>query len=609
MRHHIAVFLAVALASLSTGCNQSATSNGSTIASTPVPEPVWLPQGWNKSQSQWFYHLANQGSHLVPYDWFLWLEQDTSPKLFRDNDHIEKLRFLPEAPDPGVNPDGLPVGFVKDPVPDDKKVVWLGLTCAACHTCQIVYDNVAYRIDGGPGQGDIQSLLEELTAALKSTHDDASKFARFADHVLGTNSGDSAARNRLREELGGRVEFRQEFDHRNATAQRYGFARVDAFGIILNEVLQHALQVPGNGKPPNAPVSYPFLWDTPQHDFVQWNGAAPNQPLGTHFIGPLSRNVGEVLGVFGEVIVGSADNDLDGYPSSVRRVNLLVIEELLKKLESPQWPKGLPQVDAAMAAQGRALYDTHCLKCHARIERDNPDRTVKAIMTPVDALGTDSLMAKNFADRRADPGPLKGAKRLFLIGEPFGQDEPAADVLVHVIAGVILRRPFETLSPQQVVDFEQLLGGHELLDVAHEYSERTQATLQGGHDAISEQLLAPLQLLYKPSRADGALVYKARPLNGIWATAPYLHNGSVPNLAQLLLPAKDRVPRFYVGSREFDPVTVGFKSDQRFDGAFEFRVKDDAGLPIPGNSNSGHEYCNDLTDTERNQLLEYLKTL
>jgi hypothetical protein len=113
---------------------------------------------------------------------------------------------------------------------------------------------------------------------------------------------------------------------------------------------------------------------------------------------------------------------------------------------------------------------------------------------------------------------------------------------------------------------------------------------------------------------EALMVYKARPLNGVWATAPYLHNGSVPSLYQLLLPAEERVKEFTVGRREFDPVNVGFRTDP-FAGGFRFRTRDDAGRPIPGNSNAGHEYGTGrdglpaLTDEQRWQLVEYLKSL
>ena len=95
-------------------------------------------------------------------------------------------------------------------------------------------------------------------------------------------------------------------------------------------------------------------------------------------------------------------------------------------------------------------------------------------------------------------------------------------------------------------------------------------------------------------------VYKAGPLWGIWATAPYLHNGSVPNLYNLLLPADQRVKKFWLGSREFDLVNVGFDYTT---GTFELDTT------IKGNSNSGHRYGTQMTDEERRLLLEYLKTL
>ena len=130
--------------------------------------------------------------------------------------------------------------------------------------------------------------------------------------------------------------------------------------------------------------------------------------------------------------------------------------------------------------------------------------------------------------------------------------------------------------------------------------------------------------------------YKGRALDGIWATAPYLHNGSVPNLYDLLLPAKPatgaaaggqyRPDTFVVGSREFDPHMVGFKSDG-YPG-FVFRTT------LKGNSNAGHDYGTvdtfelnqdgsiaknpdgtpkvklpALTDAQRWDLVEYLKSL
>ena len=96
--------------------------------------------------------------------------------------------------------------------------------------------------------------------------------------------------------------------------------------------------------------------------------------------------------------------------------------------------------------------------------------------------------------------------------------------------------------------------------------------------------------------------YKARPLSGVWASAPYLHNGSVPSLREMLKPPAERATAFYVGSREYDPVAVGVAVDvqthaSRFD------------TTLPGNSNAGHTYGTALDAETKKDLLEYLKSL
>ena len=107
-----------------------------------------------------------------------------------------------------------------------------------------------------------------------------------------------------------------------------------------------------------------------------------------------------------------------------------------------------------------------------------------------------------------------------------------------------------------------------------------------------------------PPGSDAA--YEARVLHGIWATAPYLHNGSVPNLWELLTPPKERKPSFMVGSRVFDPKNVGYVTDQSpfKSGKFVTDPKN-----ANGNGNGGHEYGTDLTPDERWAIIEYLKTL
>ena len=96
--------------------------------------------------------------------------------------------------------------------------------------------------------------------------------------------------------------------------------------------------------------------------------------------------------------------------------------------------------------------------------------------------------------------------------------------------------------------------------------------------------------------------YLTRPLRGVWATAPYLHNGSVPTLWDLLQPQVKRPAKFAVGQREFDPKHVGFAAPTA-DGAWQLDTS------ASGNHNTGHEYGIDLKDDQKEALIEYLKTL
>jgi hypothetical protein len=119
---------------------------------------------------------------------------------------------------------------------------------------------------------------------------------------------------------------------------------------------------------------------------------------------------------------------------------------------------------------------------------------------------------------------------------------------------------------------------------------------------------------YKPLESDG---YQAPPLDGVWATAPYLHNGSAPTLYHVLnSKARPRVfTRSYRTDREaYDEKKVGWKvqvlekaPDPKTTDAVEFRRVYDTSQV--GRSNKGHTYGDKLTEAERMAVIEYLKTL
>jgi hypothetical protein len=103
-------------------------------------------------------------------------------------------------------------------------------------------------------------------------------------------------------------------------------------------------------------------------------------------------------------------------------------------------------------------------------------------------------------------------------------------------------------------------------------------------------------------KTDG---YVAVPLDGVWLRAPYLHNGSVPSLHDLLELPEARPKTFYRGYDLFDPSRVGFVSS----GPIAERIGMRYDTALPGNGNGGHLYGATLTAAEKNALIEFLKTL
>ena len=102
--------------------------------------------------------------------------------------------------------------------------------------------------------------------------------------------------------------------------------------------------------------------------------------------------------------------------------------------------------------------------------------------------------------------------------------------------------------------------------------------------------------------------YKARPLHGIWATAPFLHNGSVPNLYELLSPYAERSSKFKTGSYMFDPIKVGYITKSSGATKIDTNKK--------GNANTGHIFNDNddnaigrlLSEEERYAIIEFIKS-
>jgi hypothetical protein len=521
---------------------------------------VYLDQGWGTPETLWYYH-ADQGSVLMPYDTLVHLEQADNAQPFILPENLARFRLLTQHKTPN-NPDALPVGFSRH---DDK----VGLTCAACHTSQINYRGTAMRIDGAPALANITGFLRSVKTALSATLAQDVKLARFTAAMPGGGK-DAASREAVRKSLQETLSWFESYDSANHSSTQEGFGRMDAIGRIINQVIRFTSST-DNSLEPNAPASFPLLWDAPRHDYVQWTGFSPNAGAGA-----LGRNTGEVVGVFGRVEVKHYETEQEakkGYPSTVEANELVSMEEALRGLKSPQWPeKVLPPIDRSLTARGESLYQAHCVSCHAIIDRDSPKRSVVAMITGIDVVGTDDTSAKNLVSARAPTGVLEGA--ISPKGEKYGKEGSALSLLADLATRIVAHRPDAALRS---IANAKLHGAEE-------------TPKQGNYTHSSEA-----------NRSAELMSYKARPLNGIWAASPYLHNGSVPTLYELLLPAAERPKTFCVGRWEYDPRKVGYVSDGQVPFVFDTRVT--------GNSNRGHEFGVTLPDADRWALVEYLKTL
>ncbi len=646
------VALLPACASLDTDPERGADTVKQDVFGDHFDTVEYLPsQNWSPADSLWFYTVT-QGSNMMPYDFFMALEKRGGGEPFRSNENINRYRYLPQKAT-SSNPDALPVGFVKDTY---KGKEYIGLTCAACHTGQINYRGKGVRIDGGPAAADMETFMADLVRALKATLENEEIRNRFVKNVLARGKYKTEAE--VNDDLKRHTERLANYITINYSTTHYGYARLDAFGRIYNRVLEHIItarelrellrdpriiregaiseeelesilshdgdsvlsgverdQIMGQllkvlsrnkeweslGRlrkklfnPANAPVSYPFLWDTPQHDYVQWNGLTENSGLKA-----IARNAGEAIGVFGTLDWAEAEGFslaalITGqgfygkhirFDSSVNVLNLRRIESRLWHLQSPLWPEHiLPPLDKSRLSNGRSLFNKHCVSCHARILRDDPDRRVVAHMSRASDAGTDLQMAENAVSHQGFSGILRNRYVSVSVGDILlDRRAPVSALLTKATIGVVATPEPDKWFLQRWTEWAY--------NLATGYRDNQIKTSIKHGDYDPDTTANPVASLKS---------YKARPLNGIWATAPYLHNGSVPTLYDLLLPKKRpgdpedgeyRPDEFEVGSREFDPVKVGFKSSGY--GGFLFNtkgVKDDRGGHTKGNSNAGHEY-------------------
>jgi len=560
-----------------------------------TPPLQYAKQGWTEDERQAFY-TTSQGSHMIPYAWFKALQRLDVDEPFA-GDQLQRYGYLPNEKSK-LNPEGLPVGFVIDGTATTGE---LGMTCAACHTGQIEYvkNGVTQqlRIDGAPAAANFQLFLADLTAATRATLSDPARFDKFAHAALGSRYSSSRL-DTLKSDFSDWVKQWGNFMDKSLPASPWGPGRLDAFGMIFNRVAAKDLGIDGNFKVADAPVSYPFLWNASRQDRTQWNGGVPNGL----YINAIGRNAGEVFGVFADF--APRKQLLPPYHNyrnnSLNFTNLQAQEEKITSLRPPPWPF---DIDQDLVDKGRVLFAERCGSCHE--ERRIPPEGLW--LTKVVDAKTDPKMYQNSL-RTSDTGILNGALSPNPPGSKLGATAATGDILATTVVGALFGDAIPPLprlpNPRAGVwlainkDIASLFADNEKLPSLISLLEPSV------RDNVRTHIEARVANMYKIPGEPNA--YESRVLHGIWATAPYLHNGSVPNLYELLLSPDKRSPSFMVGSRKYDSEKVGYVTTESpyKDGTLVVGSGAQA-----GNSNAGHDYSGDLSDDQRKALLEYLKQL
>lgn len=652
----LAAAVAVALLAFTIGVMTVTDREIGMLPATHVENTAYPKQGFGaglEDDLRQTYYYTPQGAGLedLRYTWFRSLEMPWGTTKLSDPEVMRRYGFLVDEPTP-KNPDGMPVGFTKH-YDQNLHEELLDITCATCHTGQLEFTQNghtrAVRIDGGSADhaftsARIGQFLPTLIASLFATEINPLKFNRFARSVLGSTypEGKWTLRRNIwgvLAKLGG-IGLNERIHGLSPTEEGYG--RTDALARIANTVFGQNLDKK-NYHVGNAPVSYPAVWNIWKFDWVQYTASVSQ---------PMARNLGEAMGV------GATYKLVDDYGAplppdqqfrtTAQLADLSLIENTIWKLKPPTWDADLfGPINQARADSGRALFNENCVGCHgphiapagikamnSPLKRDSePEWLVTTLCA--DDIGTDPTSADNFSNAfvdisrtgltaidlrrvaRVNLDQFVARKSKYLNGE-IARLRNSKDSSAYRDSAVAQLAGLPDWEKQQLseIDPKHLRVGAALSYLGVMIREKQYADMH--YDSTTARIIDGFGRLDVPEIVDG---YKSRPLAGVWATPPFLHNGSVPTVYDLLSPPSERPKTFMVGSREYDPRKLGLSQDTSLVKGYATFNTD---KKYVGNSNLGHEFGpgydstkheqarkgligRSLSPAERYAIIEYLK--
>jgi hypothetical protein len=544
---------------------------------------------------------------------------------------VENLDRYGLLPDPGRN-DGLPVGLTVASNPFTFGMDFVGVNCAACHVGELRHNGKAVRVDGAPNMFNLQLFYSDAIDAVMATTSDGGKlwralkrlgrqdYARYgivAPLVRPATLVYYGANVLMhRDRLDARLELvdviklaKEQRDPKHPTA---GFGRLDAFDGTRNFIFTRLRKADADGSfkvntanmvKLDAPVKFPWLWsrkaslpasveayrDQPQnfprvwgfkdYDWIEWT-------IDTNTV--MERNFTETLGAGATVVLDPKRASL--FETSVPIQGMHDLEWLAYYLDPPKWPAAVfGEIKPDLAAAGGEIFKKQCAGCHEYgDDQRTPTDLIRLRGMRPDEVGTDPTAALRIACPIPDIGALAVPPKSYSVKDSQLLKDCAGVKAGEAFSG----NPFAKTVQVVVDSIKQRAYAAAGIDAAQ---QRAMEDLDQGGGVAWRDTLIDTQPPYGP--------YAARPLYGIWAAAPYLHNGSIPTLYHLLLPPEQRPKTFALGAREYDPTKLGFVVDTACNQ--EDCVVD---TTQTGNGNGGHLWGTDMSESDRMALLEYLKT-
>jgi hypothetical protein len=327
------------------------------------------------------------------------------------------------------------------------------------------------------------------------------------------------------------------------------------------------------------PGRFPPVWGFKDYNWIEWT-------IDTNTV--MERNITETLGAGATVVLDPQRSSM--FESSIPVANMHTLELLAYYIDPPRWPEAaFGAIKPDLAAAGASIFRNTCAGCH---EYGDDRRTSTGLirlrgMRP-EKVGTDAGAALRISCPVPDTGALQIKPRSYSVDD---------SQLLKDCKGVTAGTAFEGASFAATV--KAAVGGiKEKAYATAGISQKQQGAMED-FDRRGPVMWRDTLLDTKPP--DGP--YAARPLYGIWAAAPFLHNGSVPTLYDLLLPPERRPKAFALGARQYDPVKLGFAVETSC-------IPQDCLVDTTrtGDGNNGHLWGTDLSEQDRMALLEYLKT-